>query len=108
MLFVEEDPRTMEDGAWLEVVRGRVDRDASRGGATSAAWPPPLLFWEPISARHDLPRDGDVIPSELLGPGPAAGWRGAFLFRRGNAAFADGHADSIDRDYTLQPRNVMP
>jgi prepilin-type processing-associated H-X9-DG protein len=98
VLFVEEDARTMEDGAWFEVVRDGVDEALAPQGDG-----PRLLFWEPLSARHELARDGDVIPAELLASGPAAGWRAAFLFRRGNATFADGHAD-----YTLSPRNVLP
>jgi prepilin-type N-terminal cleavage/methylation domain-containing protein/prepilin-type processing-associated H-X9-DG protein len=108
VLFVEEDVRTMEDGAWMEEIRGVVDGDAPPGGTPPSQRAPPLMCWEPLSARHELPRDGDAIPTELLWPGPTAGRRGAFLFRRGNAAFADGHADFIDRDYTLQPRNTLP
>ena len=96
LLFVEEDVRTMEDGAWLEAVEVGL----------------PRTFWEPLSARHELARDGDTIPVELLdpstGPTTGTGWRGAFLFRRGNAAYVDGHVEFTEREYTLQPRNIYP
>ena len=114
VLFVEEDVRTMEDGAWLEAFEpGAAPVPPMNNviwvpgdGPSPGSELPPLTFWEPLSARHELPRDGDPIPMGLAGADP--GWRGRFLFRRGNVAFADGHVDFVDRDYTLQPRHIYP
>jgi prepilin-type N-terminal cleavage/methylation domain-containing protein/prepilin-type processing-associated H-X9-DG protein len=99
IFFVEEDVRTMEDGMWLDepvvVVTGRWADELN----------PWLPYWEPISARHELPRDADLIPANPFGSlAPAR----LFMSRRGNVAFVDGHVDYVSRRFTSEPRHVYP
>ena len=98
ILFVEEDVRTMEDGMWLDPLVVRVV-----GRSNSNPWFP---VWEPISARHELPRDTDNIPPD--GPVTQATATSLFMARRGNVAFADGHADYVTREYTRRRANILP
>jgi prepilin-type N-terminal cleavage/methylation domain-containing protein/prepilin-type processing-associated H-X9-DG protein len=100
ILFVEEDVRTMEDGMWLDPLVVRV---VGRDALDLDPW---LESWEPISARHELPRDADDIPPE--GHTTQATATGLFMSRRGNVAFADGHADFVTREFTRRRANVLP
>ena len=103
ILFVEEDVRTMEDGMWLDAPERTV---VGRGGMG------PIgdylgTFWEPISARHELPRDRDDIPPEAYtaqGVTPTS----LFMGRRGNAAFVDGHVDFVTREFSRRLANILP
>ena len=117
IMFVEEDLRTMEDGMWLDEERIRaVVVDGTPAGAAGLEWPDDAgaaaaavgpIFWEPISARHDLPgRAGDDMPDEgytvLTTP------RQVFMDRRGNVAFVDGHVDYVTRSFTRDRRHILP
>jgi prepilin-type N-terminal cleavage/methylation domain-containing protein/prepilin-type processing-associated H-X9-DG protein len=111
ILFVEEDVRTMEDGMWLDAARVSVvgapagARDAE--GAPAAAAEAGPIFWVPISARHDLPGGAeDTMPDE--GYSVLATSREAFMGRRGNVAFVDGHVDYVTRAFTRDRRHILP
>jgi prepilin-type N-terminal cleavage/methylation domain-containing protein/prepilin-type processing-associated H-X9-DG protein len=102
ILFVEEDVSTMEDGMWLD---GSLAPGAGRGiefEGRGGGFPPDsndinstfgFFLWEPISPRHDLPRNA---------PG-----RGSIDWR-GNVAFVDGHVDYVTERFTRDKRHILP
>ena len=112
ILFVEEDVRTLEDGMWLDPIEvvpvgepvGSLFSSAPAWGVWALADLP--TEWEPLSARHDLPRDGDDIPVTdrfITTTTP----RGVFMSRRGNVAFLDGHVEFVPRQFTQQAEHVL-
>ncbi|HZL35357.1 MAG TPA: prepilin-type N-terminal cleavage/methylation domain-containing protein [Tepidisphaeraceae bacterium] len=86
VFLVEEDERTINDGLWAV-------------GAWSGTTWDPGPDW--LAIRHDRHR---VVP-DVVGP---AGSPIPNPDRRGNAAFADGHAEFISRRYAHDPRHCDP
>ncbi|MDB5357502.1 MAG: xcpT 2 [Phycisphaerales bacterium] len=86
IFLVEEDERTINDGWW------------AAGGWSGTTWYPGPDW---LSIRHDHKR----IEPDLVGP---AGSPIPNPDRRGNAAFCDGHAEYVARNYAHDPKHCDP
>ena len=89
IVLVEEDERTINDGLWAppaEAVPGQPY--AQKGGG------------DMLAIRHDRQRKNPDPPGIPLVPQNAE--------RRGNVAFADGHADYVSRKFVHNISHVLP
>ena len=90
ILLVEEDERTINDGLWAppaEAIPGIPSLPLKSGG-------------DMLAIRHDTKRKLPDPPGVPLVPQNAE--------RRGNVAFADGHADYVSRRYVHSLTHVLP
>jgi prepilin-type processing-associated H-X9-DG protein len=91
--LIEEDPLTINDGHWAPPIinpDNPNDPDTNTGGG------------DLMCIRHDMIKAApDTAPPYSAATFPNYG-------KRGNAAFADGHAEYVTRRYAHDPRHLDP
>jgi prepilin-type N-terminal cleavage/methylation domain-containing protein len=88
ILVVEENEVTINDGYWVP-------------GANMASW---SITWDWLSIRHESGMK-EFADKGSYGATPKTIH---FAAKKGVVVFADGHADSVPRDYAHRPEHVIP
>jgi prepilin-type processing-associated H-X9-DG protein len=95
IVFIEEDPLTIHDGHWAPPM---INPDDPNDPLTNTG------AGDLMCIRHDMLK----AKPDSATPAPYSATNFPNADKRGNAAFADGHAEYVSRKFAHDPRHLDP